>query len=103
MSVQPDLVLLACPVCEDPTVKLDHVRKCVDRLKLERRGFQIMARNMFGMTPASSWQEKMDQGRYWRASGEAQCQICRQFYALHPELPGLPTLHLLCSGEIVKT
>lgn len=33
MSLQPDLVLAACPVCGDPTVKLDHVQTCVNGLK----------------------------------------------------------------------
>ena len=33
MSVQPDVVLAACPACGDPTVKLDHVQKCVNKLK----------------------------------------------------------------------
>lgn len=33
MSIQPDVVLAACPVCGDPTVKLDHVHKCVAELK----------------------------------------------------------------------
>ena len=33
MSVQPDLILAACPVCGNPTVKLDHVYKCVADLK----------------------------------------------------------------------
>jgi hypothetical protein len=31
--IQPDVVLAACPVCGDPTVKLDHLHKCVDELK----------------------------------------------------------------------
>ena len=33
MSVQPDVVLAACPVCGDPTVKVDHVQKCAGNMK----------------------------------------------------------------------
>lgn len=33
MSVQPDVILAACPVCGDLTVKIDHIQKCVDELK----------------------------------------------------------------------
>mgnify|MGYP001568646691 CR=1 FL=1 len=33
VSIQPDVVLAACPACGNPTVKLDHVQKCVNDLK----------------------------------------------------------------------
>ena len=36
MSVQPDVVLAACPVCGNGTVKMPHVQECVRRLKAVR-------------------------------------------------------------------
>ena len=100
MSVQPDLVLAACPVCGNPTVKLDHVQKCVAKLRLERRGFQIMAREMLSQC---LWRPMMDAGKYERAGGNVECPECLQTYVEHPELPNFPTFHMVCSGEIIKT
>ena len=103
MSIQPDLVLAACPACGDPTVKLDHVQKCVDKLKIERRGFQIMARHMVLSHDPGCYRSAIDDGKYERAGGDVECGECRHLYVEHPELPGLPTFHILCCGEIVKT
>jgi hypothetical protein len=100
MSIQPDLVLAACPVCGDPIVKVAHVQKCVDRLKLDRRGFQVMARKMAAQC---LWQPMMDEGKYERAGGDVECPECYQTYVEHPQIPGYPTFHMICRGEIVKT
>lgn len=70
------------------------------KLRFQRRGFQIMSRHMMLSTP---WKVAMDEGKYDRAGGDVECQECRQLYMEHPELPGYPTFHMLCCGEIVKT
>lgn len=75
----------------------------IARLRVERRGFQIMATKMFGLTGAALWRDKMEEGKYERAGANVECGSCRRLYVEHPELPGLPTFHMLCSGEIVKT
>jgi hypothetical protein len=70
------------------------------KLKTQRRGFQIMARQMIVWT---GWMAKMNEGKYERAGGDVECEKCRQVYYEHPQLPGFPTFHMLCRGEIVKT
>lgn len=75
----------------------------ISKLRAERRGFQIMARGMFGLAKAALWRDQMEEGKYERAGGNVDCVSCRRLYVEHPELPGLPTFHMLCSGKIVKT
>lgn len=77
--------------------------KVVQKLKLERRGFQVMAREMFKGIDPGFWQSAMEAGKYDRASGDAECTDCRMVLREHPQLPNLPTFHMLCNGEIVKT
>lgn len=101
MSLQPDVVLAACPVCGDPTVKLDHVRKCVDKLKLERRGFRLMVKKLL-YHKYEHQTAALREGRYERCGGDAECPICRLPLFEHPEIPALPTFHLLCDHRIVK-
>jgi hypothetical protein len=75
----------------------------IRKIREERRGFQIMARNMMMHANPGFWLAAMEEGKYDRASGEAECSVCRQVYMEHPQLTDLPTFHMLCSGEIVKT
>lgn len=82
---------------------LDSALTTISRLQAERRGFQIMARGMFGLAKAALWRDQMEEGKYERAGGNVDCVSCRRLYVEHPELPGLPTFHMLCSGKIVKT
>lgn len=72
----------------------------VRRLRLEKRGFQVMARKMLDQC---LWQPMMEEGKYERAGGDVECSYCRCTYIEHPELPCFPTFHMLCSGKIVKT
>jgi hypothetical protein len=102
MSVQSDLVLAACPVCGDPVVKLDHVQKCVAKLKLERRGFQVMIRHIFELVPREYQTVAIGEGRYERCGGGAECQKCRLPLIEHPEIPGFPTFHVTCDHRTVK-
>ncbi len=74
-----------------------------DKLKLERRGFQIMAREMFKAIDPGFWRAAIEDGKYERAGGDAECRDCRIVFCEHPQLPGLPTFHMLCNGSIVKT
>lgn len=73
------------------------------KLKIERRGFQIMARRMMDGVDPGFWQAAMEDGKYERAGGDVECTACRQTYVEHPQLPRFPTFHMLCSGDIVKT
>ncbi len=103
MSVQPDVVLAACPACGNAIVKLDHVQKCVDKLKLDRRGYRLMACRMIDIVANSSLMDDLEAGKYERASGEAECSECRLLYREHPQVPKMPTFHITCLGKIVKT
>lgn len=73
-----------------------------DKLKLEKRGFQIMSRKIMdalaGPAKAMVWD-----GKYERAGGDVECESCRLKYFEHPQIPELPTFHLICSGKVVKT
>lgn len=77
-----------------------HLVAEVRRLRLEKRGFQVMARKMLDQC---LWQPMMEEGKYERASHDVECPDCRRIYAEHPQLPGFPTFHMLCSGKIIKT
>lgn len=103
MSIQPDVVLAACPACGNAIVKLDHVQKCVDKLKLDRRGFQLMARRMVDIVASGILTPDLEAGRYERVSGEVECSECRLLYREHPQIPKMPTFHITCLGKIVKT
>jgi hypothetical protein len=103
MSIQPDVVLAACPVCGNAIVKLDHVQKCVDKLKLARRGFQIMAGTIFKeMVPRDFQTVAIRDGQYERAGGDAECPVCRLPLVEHPEIPGFLTFHIVCDHRTVK-
>jgi hypothetical protein len=73
-----------------------------DKLKLEKRGFQIMTRKVADAMAAPLKQLVLD-GKYERAGGDVECEICRLKYFEHPQVPDLPTFHLICSGSVVKT
>ncbi len=68
-----------------------------------QRGFQIMSRKMLETAGADCWRKLMEAGKYERAGGDVVCPTCRQPFVEHPELPGFPTFHWICRGEIVKT
>lgn len=70
--------------------------------KKDWRGFQIMARKMLEADPGF-WTKLMEDGKYERAGGDVECQNCRMPYFEHPQLPGFPTFHMVCSGAIYKT
>lgn len=82
---------------------LDGALETISRLKLDRRGFQIMARRMMDGNDPGFWQAAMEDGKYERVGGNAECPDCRIAYYEHPQLPGFPTFHMICSGDIVKT
>jgi hypothetical protein len=75
----------------------------IERLRLERRGFQLMARNMILHADPGFWMAAIEEGKYERAGGDAGCRVCRLAFFEHPQLPNLPTFHMLCNGNIVKT
>lgn len=72
-----------------------------DKLKSERRGFQIMARKLATWS-SQHWEMLMDDGKYERCGTDAECSECRQTYIEHPQLEGFPTFHIICTGKIVK-
>lgn len=74
-----------------------------DKLKLERRGFQLMARRMVDIVSSGSLTTDLETGRYERVSGEVECSECRLLYREHPQIPKMPTFHITCLGKIVKT
>lgn len=74
-----------------------------DKLKLEKRGFQIMSRKIMEATELGLWRLAIPDGNYERVGGDVECRYCRHPYFEHPELPGFPTFHLVCSGDVVKT
>lgn len=82
---------------------VEKLQEEADKLKLEKRGFQLMARQMFQGHDPGFWRAAMEDGKYERAGGDVECETCRLAYLEHPELPGFPTFHMLCSGNIVKT
>lgn len=82
---------------------LDGSLETISKLRIEKRGFQIMARNMMQGVYPGFWQAAMADGKYERAGGDVECRTCRLVYVEHPELPGWPTFHMICSGDIVKT
>lgn len=73
------------------------------QLKLDRRGFQIMARKMLATCQPGFWRAMVEDGKFERAGGDAECVTCRLPFFEHPQLPGYPTFHMTCAGEIVKT
>jgi len=82
---------------------LDGALETISKLKLERRGFQLMARHMMDGVDPGFWRAAMEDGKYERVGGDAPCPDCRIAYFEHPQLPGFPTFHMICSGDIVKT
>jgi len=73
-----------------------------DKLKLEKRGFQIMTRKVADAMATPLKQLVLD-GKYERAGGDVECETCRLRYFEHPQIPDFPTFHLICSGSVVKT
>lgn len=82
-----------CPVCESATF----MGECLLCLKRERRGFQLMARNMAAFISLDA-PGTVDFGR---AGGDVICQKCGQPYIEHPTVTD-DCLHLLCDGKKVK-
>jgi len=77
--------------------------RVVAKLKVERRGFQLMACRMIDIVAHSSLIDDLEAGKYERASGEVECSECRLLYRQHPQIPKMPTFHITCLGKIVKT
>ena len=73
-----------------------------DKLKAERKGFQVMAREMFKGIDQGFWRAAIEDGKFERAGGDTVCRDCQIAYVEQPQLSGSPTFHMLCSGEIVK-
>lgn len=63
------------------------------------RCYQRMARRMAALIPRS--QIRIDD--FIRADGRVICEECGLNYFDHPELMGMPTFHLLCTGLVIKT
>lgn len=76
------------------------LRAEVAKLKLERRGFQVMARHMVAHGAGAY---AIVCGAYERAGGNAVCPTCRLELMEHPQVNDYPTFHVLCDGSIVKT
>lgn len=95
MSVQPDLVLAACPACGNPTVKLDHVQKCVGAMRAKLRHLQLMVKHI------AVFAEAPHPLTYERAGGDCVCDKCGLEYVEHPK-GSEDFLTLLCSGAQVK-
>lgn len=85
------------------TVALDGALEKIAKLARERRGFQLMAGEMFNGNDPGHWMSMMEEGKYERSGGDVECKACGVLYYDHPELPKLPTFHMLCDGRIVKT
>jgi len=52
------------------------------------------------ITPEIS--QKMERGEYIRASGEAECKVCKKTLYDHPQIEGLPIFVVDCKGDIFK-
>jgi hypothetical protein len=74
-----------------------------DKLKLERLGFQLMARRMVDIVASGVLTADLEAGRYERGSGEVECSECCLLLREHPQIPKMPTFHITCLGKIVKT
>lgn len=95
-----------CEVCKSTTYDygcLSCITEERDKLKLERRGFQLMARRMVDIVASGVLTTDLEAGRYERVSGEVECSECRLLYREHPQIPKMPTFHITCLGKIVKT
>jgi len=92
-----------CFVCGQALVSDGHIRDCVAKLKNQRRGFQLMAYRMIDIVSSGVLMSALEAGKYERASGEVECSECRLLYREHPQIPKMPTFHMLCLGNIVKT
>lgn len=99
MSIQQDVVLATCPVCEKPLVNVPHAQQCGIAIRRERRGYQIMTRCLGAALNASLPESLRDSTI--RVSGEAICSKCSLEYRKHPEV--FPTFHLGCDGVLLKT
>lgn len=93
----------ACAELAKAKKALDGSLQTISKLRIEKRGFQIMARQMMQGVDPGFWQAAVADGRYERAGGDVECPTCRLAYVEHPELPRFPTFHMICSGDIVKT
>jgi hypothetical protein len=82
---------------------VERLQKEADDLKLEKRGFQIMSRRMISVAPLLALTSPVEKGDYERVGGDAECERCHLPYLEHPQISGLPTFHLTCSGKVVKT
>lgn len=73
----------------------------IDELKKTKRSYQIMVRETSKMLCEDRHRSMLAAGQYSRGSGEVDCRVCRLRVIDHPEV--LPTIHLICSYEIIKT
>ena len=95
MSIQPDVVLAACPACGNPTVKLNHVQACVGVVKIKLRQFRLMVQHIALLA------ESPHPLTYSRAGGNCTCAKCGLVYFDHPK-GSEEFLTLLCDGSQVK-
>jgi hypothetical protein len=65
----------------------------------EWRAWRKMARAMAELIPKDLFHAEDVE----RAGGQVLCKTCRIPFSLHPEAWGMPTFHLICSGDVVKT
>ena len=70
-------------------------------LKRAKRSYQIMVIETSKIICEDRHRGMLAAGQYSRGSGEVECKVCRLKVIDHPEV--LPTLHLICSYEIIKT
>jgi hypothetical protein len=90
---------IVCALIKTVEPQIIEIRRQKDRA----RGFQLMARHMFEWADERPWLAAMEDGKYERVGGDVECKVCRQTYFEHPQLPNLPTFHIICGGTIVKT
>lgn len=73
----------------------------IDRLQLQARRFQVMARRLFRLA-LSMWKVKIELGEYSRAAGDAKCSTCGLKLFDHPDVEGFPTFVVTCDGRMWK-
>jgi len=92
----------SCFVCGLAQADDEHINCCIAKLRGERRGFRIMVKKMYEMVPREFQTIAISEGKYERAGGDAECQVCKIKLSEHPEVPGFPTFHQICDHSVVK-
>lgn len=103
-SHDPQFAGGACAACHALWIeKTEQLQKENSKLKLDRRGFQIMSRRIFAdRVPKDVQTAAISDGNYQRAGGDAECSICRLPLIEHPQIPEWATFHVVCDGRTVK-